>query len=86
MILSIVAIVLALIAILFAIHLGITFNRLTDSLTNLHKSVLENVNDCLNANAHIIKANVLDDLHSDIVNIYKGVDEIASNFKLSNHA
>ena len=62
MVLSIIAIVLAVLAILFAIHLGITFNRFTDSLTNLHKSVLENVNDCLNANAHIIKSKVLDEI------------------------
>lgn len=74
MILSIVAIVLALIAILFAVHLGITFNRYTDSLTNLHKSVLENVNDCLHANAHIIKANVLDELHKDFDPILKSLD------------
>lgn len=74
MILSIVAIVLALIAILFALHLGITFNRCTDSLSNLHKSVLDNVNDCLNANAHIIKANVLDDLRKEFDLISKTND------------
>lgn len=71
MILSIVAIVLALVSILFSVHLGISFNRYTDSLSNLHKSILENVNDCLNANAHIIKANVLDELRSDISSISK---------------
>lgn len=69
MVLSIISIVLAVIAILFALHLGVTFNRFTDSLTNLHKSVLENVNDCLNANAHIIKEKVLDEIQKSNPNI-----------------